>query len=362
MKKIGRWFQNAFIPGEANGHRPNALRAATVVPVLITIVIIQTVFFFGSPYLVSRSRFFGLVEVSALTDGTNAARAGESVPALAVDPSLAKAAQEKADDMVASNYFAHTSPAGVTPWYWFWNVGYQFSYAGENLAVNFSESQDVTAAWMGSPEHRANILDPHFTQIGVAVAEGNFEGRPATYVAELFGTPAAGAVAPASLIPAAGAIAAKRQARPAATTVAAKPVAHAPAIPLIIATGSRNGTGSEQMSVAVEGAATQTFPATGTAATSAIPVSPQPSAAAPIDSAANPRESFLSTALANPAHTLNLLYLAILFVFVFALGLDIFIKIRVQHPDVILGGLIAISIVSIFILVNQQYFLGAVIR
>jgi len=47
-----------------------------------------------------------------------------------------------------------------------------FTYAGENLAVDFSDSQDVTTAWLNSPEHRANIMDTHFTQFGIAIATG----------------------------------------------------------------------------------------------------------------------------------------------------------------------------------------------
>ena len=96
---------------------------------------------------------------------------------------------DKANDMVANNYFAHTSPSGLTPWYWFEQVGYGFTYAGENLAVNFSDSQDVTNAWMNSAEHRANILNANFTQIGIATATGTYNGAPATYVVEDFGTP-----------------------------------------------------------------------------------------------------------------------------------------------------------------------------
>jgi len=88
--------------------------------------------------------------------------------------------------MAANSYFAHTSPSGVTPWDWFEKVGYQFSYAGENLAVDFSNSQDVTNAWMNSPEHRSNIMNSNFTQIGMATAQGTLNGQPATFVAEEF--------------------------------------------------------------------------------------------------------------------------------------------------------------------------------
>jgi hypothetical protein len=103
---------------------------------------------------------------------------------------LTVAAQDKANDEATKGYFAHTSPQGLTPWYWFQQVGYNFDYAGENLAVNFSDSEDVTTAWMNSPEHRANILNTDFTQIGIAAAQGVYEGEPTTFVVEEFGTPA----------------------------------------------------------------------------------------------------------------------------------------------------------------------------
>ncbi len=62
---------------------------------------------------------------------------------LAVNPVLERAAQAKADDMAAKSYFSHNSPDGVTPWFWLNQAGYVFTYAGENLAANFSDSIDV---------------------------------------------------------------------------------------------------------------------------------------------------------------------------------------------------------------------------
>ena len=60
----------------------------------------------------------------------------------------------KAQDMATLGYFAHVSPDGKTPWYWIEKVGYDYQYAGENLAINFSDSKDVTNAWMASPLHK----------------------------------------------------------------------------------------------------------------------------------------------------------------------------------------------------------------
>jgi hypothetical protein len=91
--------------------------------------------------------------------------------------------------MATKGYFSHTSPEGLSPWHWFDTVGYKFMYAGENLAINFSESTDVEQAWMNSPGHRANILNERFTEIGIATAQGTYQGQPTIFVAQMFGKP-----------------------------------------------------------------------------------------------------------------------------------------------------------------------------
>lgn len=140
-------------------------------------------------YLI-RSEQYASVVAAVLVDMANGDRAGKSLPALTVNPLLVAAAQKKADDMAAFGYFAHVSPAGVEPWHWFKEAGYSFQYAGENLAIDFSDSADVNTAWMNSPTHRQNILDPHFTEIGIATAQGMYEGRMTTFVVQEFGAPA----------------------------------------------------------------------------------------------------------------------------------------------------------------------------
>ena len=135
-------------------------------------------------------RQMAAVVSSTLVNLANQDRTSNQVQPLTVSPALTAAAQAKANDMVANGYFAHTSPSGKTSWYWFQQAGYAFTYAGENLAVNFNNSSDVENAWMNSPEHRANILNAHFTQIGVATAQGTYNGHPATYVVQMFGSPA----------------------------------------------------------------------------------------------------------------------------------------------------------------------------
>lgn len=130
------------------------------------------------------------IYAAVLVNLTNKDRAAANISELKVNPILEKAAQMKADDMVAKSYFAHNSPDGKTPWYWFKQAGYTYIYAGENLAVNFQDSEEVQTAWMNSTSHRLNIVNPRFTEIGIATSTGTYKGRTAVFVVQMFGTPA----------------------------------------------------------------------------------------------------------------------------------------------------------------------------
>jgi len=120
---------------------------------------------------------------------TNQNRTERGLPALAVNPLLTQAAQLKADDMAKNSYYAHTSPDGKSPLYWLNLVGYKYLNAGENLVIDRTTSEQAVDAWMDSPDHRENILRPQFTQVGVGVAPGEYQGIPTIYVVEEFGTP-----------------------------------------------------------------------------------------------------------------------------------------------------------------------------
>ena len=134
----------------------------------------------------SLSSIYGSVLVSL----TNRDRTLLNISELKVSPILEKAAQMKADDMAKNGYFSHNTPDGKTPWYWIDLVDYKYVVAGENLAVNFNESENVQNAWMNSPTHRANIVNSKFTEIGIASSTGIYKGREAVFVVQLFATPA----------------------------------------------------------------------------------------------------------------------------------------------------------------------------
>jgi hypothetical protein len=105
------------------------------------------------------------------------------------DSRLNAAAAAKAQNMFEENYWAHYSPSGKDPWGFIQGAGYKFSYAGENLARNFETSPEVVDAWMASPTHKANIINTHYTQVGMAVAEGTINGQKTVLVVQEFGRP-----------------------------------------------------------------------------------------------------------------------------------------------------------------------------
>ncbi|HCC07060.1 MAG TPA: hypothetical protein DEP72_02680 [Clostridiales bacterium] len=84
---------------------------------------------------------------------------------------LSRVARYKSQDMINKNYFSHTSPTYGSPFNMMESFGIKFSAAGENIAYGQNSPQAVMVAWMNSPGHRANILSPAYTQIGVGLAK-----------------------------------------------------------------------------------------------------------------------------------------------------------------------------------------------
>jgi uncharacterized protein YkwD len=86
--------------------------------------------------------------------------------------------------MVARAFYSHTSPDGREPWHRAEAAGSTRRSIGENIACGQRSAAEVVRGWMNSPGHRANILKPGFTHIGVGFAGG---GAAGTYWTQLFG-------------------------------------------------------------------------------------------------------------------------------------------------------------------------------
>ncbi|HEU0266277.1 MAG TPA: CAP domain-containing protein [Candidatus Saccharimonadaceae bacterium] len=184
-----RHLTRVFVPHKSNDYKPHILRPFglfIVVALALGIPALTNQFSTGSVLGAADS-----VTPNAIFADTNSVRQAHGLAALTASQQLSTAANDKAHDMITHDYWAHVSPTGVTPWHWFDVVGYDYSAAGENLAKNFDTSAGVMSAWMASPEHRANILDSRYTNVGIAVVHGVENDQPIELVVAEYGEPAA---------------------------------------------------------------------------------------------------------------------------------------------------------------------------
>ncbi len=134
------------------------------------------------------------VSVAALStnniiDATNAERLKAGLEPLVLNPKLVQSATVKTNDMITKQYFEHISPTGAGVADLGKQVGYEYVILGENLALgDFVDGNDVVAAWMNSPGHRANILNPNYQEIGVYAGKAIYQGRDVWFAVQHFGT------------------------------------------------------------------------------------------------------------------------------------------------------------------------------
>jgi len=106
----------------------------------------------------------------------NRERASRGIPELKVDMDLVKTARMKSRDMVENNYFAHQSPTYGSPFDLMRSQGISYRLAGENLA-GAPSVESAHRNLMNSPGHRANILNPNFTHVGIGIVDGGPYGK-----------------------------------------------------------------------------------------------------------------------------------------------------------------------------------------
>ena len=192
LRVARRHAKDHFIPHKGNNHHPHVLKHHVLVGYSIILILLKVIAVIGPIALPSSSLYSSAITAKNIIDLTNQTRENLNLSKLKENDRLAKAAAAKAADMLKNQYFAHTSPSGVTPWEWIQGAGYRYRYGGENLAVHFEEAEDVEAGWLASASHRANIVNQNYTEIGVGVANGFFESVPTTFVVQMFGAPAVG--------------------------------------------------------------------------------------------------------------------------------------------------------------------------
>ena len=129
-------------------------------------------------------------EIIALT---NQERELAGLNALTANQLLTQAAIAKGKAILKSQTFKHSIDNKKFS-SWIRDVGYNYSYAGENLAIDFLTSQTVVEAWKNSPMHKKNLLSHYYREIGVAATQGKFQGQDTTVVVQIFSSPAVGSV------------------------------------------------------------------------------------------------------------------------------------------------------------------------
>ncbi|HEY0615462.1 MAG TPA: CAP domain-containing protein [Candidatus Elarobacter sp.] len=114
-------------------------------------------------------------DAQALVADVNAERAKRGLAPLQRDAALDEFAHAKAADMASRGYFGHTSPEGITFQQRMRSAGWPTPYVAENIAFDVSEPA-AHAAFVNSPPHYTNLIDPNERRIGVAVVTvGNGE-------------------------------------------------------------------------------------------------------------------------------------------------------------------------------------------
>ena len=189
MNHIKNTFHHLFLPKHTNNFRAKILHH-DFLTVYLVFALVLTV---GITHLQNTSgSILGYatdISTTKLLDLTNAERAKNNLPTLSYNEKLEQAAQAKAKDMFEKNYWSHYGPSGETPWEFILASGYQYEYAGENLAKNFLFSDGVVQAWMDSETHRENLLRKEYTDVGFAVLNGVINDEETTLVVQEFGKP-----------------------------------------------------------------------------------------------------------------------------------------------------------------------------
>lgn len=345
MKRLKR-IKDSFIPSKTNDFQPHFLRMRIAGITLALVIVIEAIFITHTLFILPNSNYFAAIFATVLVDQTNQNRTAEKLGGLTPNPLLERAAQLKADDMALKGYFAHNAPDGTTPWHWFDEAGYNYAAAGENLAVNFTDSKDVTEAWLSSPSHRANIMNANYTEIGIATAHGTYKGKEAIFVVQEFGRPsliARQTQEVSSTTEEVVALISATEKAPLKTTATAT-ISVASATPVIIAPPA---VITQKLPIIANSTTTQV------AGASSEKLSVAPSLA-PVDAPilTTTHTTFVEQLVASPRQTSTMIYLILAAILTFALGLTVFIKIRIQHPHLIANGILLIAVLISLILLN----------
>jgi len=182
-------IRKLFTPHSHNNQKASLLQQSSLLVLLGIYIMVQSAINVFTSFQPGVLGYASYINPDKIIEYTNEYRLQNGKEPLVLNDDLTQAALSKAQDMFADNYWAHISPDGTEPWYFIAQSGYNYSHAGENLARDFTNPQSVVDAWINSPSHRKNIIEDDFSEIGVAVVDGDIGGVETTIVVQLFGTP-----------------------------------------------------------------------------------------------------------------------------------------------------------------------------
>ena len=176
-------IKNYLIPTKQNGYKPYLLRKIAVVAYCFVLVFVNTL----GGIIEAKEVEASDITPEKLIELTNKERRMYGLNELTYSAELSSAALAKANNMLSLQYWDHYGPNGETPWQFIRGAGYDYIYAGENLAKGFSTSEGVVEAWMASPSHKANIVSANYKEIGITAVRGELLGRQTILVVQMFG-------------------------------------------------------------------------------------------------------------------------------------------------------------------------------
>jgi hypothetical protein len=164
-------LKNFLFANNSNDYHPGILKTSSIAGIIALFVIyhiISSIFFPVAKTVASD------LTVGNILEAINRERSIRNLLTLNPHDALSRAAQIKSDDMISRNYFSHTDPEGNYIWPTITSQGYTpYLQLGENLAIEFYNTESLVSAWMNSPTHRANIVNEGFKDQGMGLAFGN---------------------------------------------------------------------------------------------------------------------------------------------------------------------------------------------
>jgi hypothetical protein len=182
-------FMYHFLPNPENKKRASLVSNKAIFLYCSLIILVAVAFRIIPRFAPGVLGYASNISVKDLLNYTNKKRDDAGLSDLRLNSKLTAAAQAKAADMFKDGYWAHIAPDGAEPWDFILGQSYDYIYAGENLAKNFSTSKEVVEAWYKSPSHKSNLLGGNYDEVGFAVVNGVMNGYETTLVVQMFGRP-----------------------------------------------------------------------------------------------------------------------------------------------------------------------------